>query len=369
VKFIPINKPFLGDREKKAVNEVLNSGILTDASFEGGKYVQEFEKKLAAHVGVKHVIAVNSGTAALQTSLMAYSIKAGDEVIIPAFTFEATANVVVACNASPVFADIQSDYTIDPEDIKRKITKKTKAIIPVHLYGYPVDLDEIKEIAQAQSIPVIEDAAESLGAEYRGRQTGQTDDSACFSLYATKVITSGEGGAISTNNDELAEKLRLMRNHGMKYGYDTRILGYNFRLPEMAAAMASVQMDRLSEFVSARRKNAVALTEAIAGLKGVSMRQTKTDRSHIWYLYTLYIEKERDKLNEKLRAKGVGSSIYWKTPVNKMKLYEDLGYADVKLPGVYDAADHVLSLPVHPEVTESEIEYIAAELRTALKSN
>lgn len=365
--FIPINKPYLGRRELAAVREVLESGLLTDSSYEGGKYVKEFERKLASRLGVKHAIAVNSGTAALQTSLMAYNVKAGDEVIIPSFTFEATANVVIACSARPVFADIQGDYTIDPKDVAKKITKKTKAIIPVHLYGYPVDLDEIREIAETHSVRVIEDAAESLGAEYKGRQTGKTNDAGCFSLYATKVITSGEGGAITTDDDELAEKLRMMRNHGMKDGYDTRILGYNFRMPEVAAALASVQIDRLSEFIAARRKNAERLNEAIAGLDGVSMRQTKQDRKHIWYLYTVHVERERDKLNERLRAKGIGSSIYWRTPVNKMKLYQDLGYANLKLPGVYDAADHVLSLPVHPAVTEEEIEYVGQELRSALK--
>jgi len=368
LRFIPINKPVLGEREKKAVRDVLDTGLLTDSSYGGGKYVREFERKLSSLLGVKHVIAVNSGTAALQTSLMAYNIKEGDEVIIPAFTFDATANVVVACSAKPVFADIQSDYTIDPKDIERKITKKTRAIIPVHLYGYPVDLDEIREIAQKHSVKVIEDAAESLGAEYKGRQTGETNDAGCFSLYATKVITSGEGGAISTNDDELAEKLRMMRNHGMKEGYDTRILGYNFRLPEVAAAIASVQIDRLPEFVSARRRNAAALSESVAGLEGVSMRQDKGDRTHIWYLYTVYLQKERDKINEKLRSKGIGSAIYWGTPVNRMKLYSDLGYHDIQLPGVYDAVDHVLSLPVHPEVTEGDADYIAAELRAALKS-
>lgn len=367
--FIPINKPVLGEKEKTAVRGVLDSGLLTDASFEGGKNVREFERKLASHVGVKHAIAVNSGTAALQTSLMAYNVKPGDEVVIPAFTFEATANVVVACSARPVFADIQSDYTIDPRDFKRKITKKTKAIIPVHLYGYPVDLDEIREIAEANSVRVIEDAAEALGAEYKGGQIGRTADSACFSLYATKVITSGEGGAITTDDDALAEKLRMMRNHGMKDGYDTRILGYNFRLPEVSAALASVQMDRLPEFIAARRRNAAALTESIAGLKGVEMRQTKADRKNIWYLYTLHVGKARDRVNEAMRAKGIGSSVYWKTPVNRMKLYQDMGCADAKLPRVYDAVEHVLSLPVHPEVTEEQVDYIARELKTALKSS
>lgn len=367
MNFIPINKPALGDRERKAALSVLETGMLTDASYAGGKNVQDFEKKLASHIGVKHAIAVNSGTAALQTSLMAFNVKAGDEVIIPAFTFEATANVVLACNAKPVFADIQPDYTIDPKDIKKKITKRTKAIIPVHLYGYPVDLDEVREIAAAHSVRVVEDAAESLGAEYKGTQIGRTKDVGCFSLYATKVITSGEGGAITTDDDDLADKLRMMRNHGMRDGYDTRILGYNFRLPEMAAAIATVQMDRLSEFIRARRKNAKALDDLVSGLKGVSMRQTKADRKHIWYLYTLYIEKGRDKLNDALRANAVGSAVYWKTPVNKMPLYEEMGHGDLKLPMVYDAADHVLSLPVHPLVTEEEVVYIADQLKAALK--
>ena len=357
----------MDSREAAAVQEVVASGILTDASYAGGKRVQEFERKMESYLGVKHVVAVNSGTAALHTALMAYDIQAGDEVIVPAFTFEATANVVVACNAKPVFADIQADYTIDPADVKRKITKKTKAIIPVHVYGYPVDLDEIREVARANSVRVVEDAAESLGAEYKGRQTGNTEDAGCFSLYATKVITSGEGGAVSTNDDETADRLRMIRNHGMREGYDTRILGYNYRLPEMAAALASVQMDRLAEFVGARRKNAAALTEAIAGLEGASMNQTKTDRKNIFYLYTLRIESARDRVHERLRSKGVGAAVYWKTPVNRMPLYERMGYAGLELPGVYDASAHALSLPVNPAVSPEEIDYIAAELRSALK--
>jgi len=367
LNFIPINKPAIGEEEKKAALAVLDSGMLTDASYAGGRHVQEFEKKLASHIGVKHAIAVNSGTAALQTSLMAYNIKPGDEVIVPAFTFEATANVVIACSAKPVFADVQSDYTIDPADVKRKITSRTKAIIPVHLYGYPVDLDEIREVAAANSVKLVEDAAESLGAEYKGTQIGRTRDAACFSLYATKVITSGEGGAITTDDDELADRLRMMRNHGMRDGYDTRILGYNFRLPEIPAAMAAVQMDRLSEFIAARRRNAKALDDLVSGIEGVSMRQTKGDRKHIWYLYTVHIDDGRDKVSDRLRTNSVGSAIYWKTPVNRMELYAGMGYADDKLPVTYDAADHVLSLPVHPLVTENEITYIAEQFKAAVK--
>jgi perosamine synthetase len=367
MKFIPINIPLLGKEEKEAVMAVLDSGLLTNASYEGGRFVKEFEEKLKAKVGTKHAIAVNSGTAALHTSLVAYEIGPGDEVIVPAFTFEATANVVLACGAKPVFADIKDDYNIDPEDVRRKVSKKTKAIIPVDVYGYPADLDEIREMADKHSIKVIEDAAESLGAEYRGRPTGKTDHSGCFSLYATKVITSGEGGAITTDDDEFADRVRLVRNHGMQAGYDTRVLGFNYRLPEMAAAVASVQMDRLDGYIEARRRNSRVLTETISPMKGVSLRQVSSDRRHVWYLYTVFLAKKRDDVMKKLRARGVGAAAYWETPVNRMPLYKRLGYAEKNLPAAVSAAGHVLSLPVHPGVTEPEIEFVAEEFVKAVK--
>ncbi len=367
MKFIPINIPLLGKEEKDAVMAVLDSGLLTNASYEGGKYVKEFEGKLRAEVGTKHAVAVNSGTAALHTSLVAYGIGPGDEVIVPAFTFEATANVVLACGAKPVFADIKEDYNIDPRDVKRKVGKKTKAIIPVDVYGYPADLDEVREIADRHSIKVIEDAAESLGAEYRGRKTGKTDHSGCFSLYATKVITSGEGGAITTDDDEFADRVRLVRNHGMQQGYDTRVLGFNYRMPEMAAAIASVQMDRLDGYIDARRRNAKALTETVSGMKGVELRQESSDRRHVWYLYTVFLAKKRDEVMKKLRARGVGAAAYWETPVNLMPLYERLGYARKKLPVALSAAAHVLSLPVHPGVSGTEVRLVAEEFEKAVK--
>ncbi|TMP99915.1 MAG: DegT/DnrJ/EryC1/StrS family aminotransferase, partial [Thaumarchaeota archaeon] len=214
IGFIPINKPIVGDEEKRAVEQVLESGYLTDASYSGGKWVREFEEKLKRLLQVRHVLAVNSGTSALFTSLSALGVKEGDEVILPSFTFVSTANVIIALHAKPVFVDIKEDYNVDPAKIKKAVSRKTKAIIPVHLYGYPADLDEIQEIARSHSAAVVEDAAESIGAAYRGRQTGSTSEFGCFSLYATKVITSGEGGAIATNDDELAERVRLIRNHG-----------------------------------------------------------------------------------------------------------------------------------------------------------
>ncbi|HVC27628.1 MAG TPA: DegT/DnrJ/EryC1/StrS family aminotransferase [Nitrososphaerales archaeon] len=366
MKFIPINVPLLGKEEKDAVMAVLESGVLTNASYEGGKFVKEFEGKLKARVGTKHAVAVNSGTAALHTSLVAYGIGPGDEVIVPAFTFEATANVVLACGAKPVFADIKEDYNIDPGDVRKKVGKKTKAIIPVDVYGYPADLDEVREIADGHSIKVIEDAAESLGAEYRGRPTGKTDHSGCFSLYATKVITSGEGGAITTDDDEFADRARLVRNHGMQQGYDTRVLGFNYRMPEMAAAIGSVQMDRLDGYIEARRRNSKALTETISRMKGVELRQESSDRRHVWYLYTVFLAKRRGEVMQRLRARGVGAAAYWETPVNMMPLYERLGYAQ-KLPAASSAAAHVLSLPVHPGVNEAEIRFVAEEFAKAVK--
>lgn len=367
-KFIPINIPLLGREEKDAVLSVLETGMLTNASYEGGKFVKEFERKLRAKVATKHAIAVSSGTAALHTSLVAYGIGAGDEVIVPAFTFEATANVVLACGAKPVFADVKDDYNVDPEDVRKKVTRKTKAMIPVDVYGYPSDLDEVREIADKSSIKVIEDAAESLGAQYHGRPAGKTDHAGCFSLYATKVITSGEGGAITTDDDELADALRLVRNHGMREGYDTRVLGFNYRMPEIQAAIASVQMERLDAYVEARRKNASALTERISKIKGVELRQLADDRTHVWYLYTLFLMKGRDEIMRRLRNAGVGATAYWETPVNKMPLYSKLGYGNLRLPNAESAAGHVLSLPVHPGLEPEDVDYVAEEFVKAAKA-
>ncbi len=361
VGFIPINRPILGDEERKAVESVLESGFLTDSSYAGGKWVREFEGKLQRLLGVKHVVAVNSGTSALMTSLSALGVKEGDEVILPSFTFVSTANVIVALRAKPVFVDIKRDYNIDPEGIKQAISRKTKAIIPVHLYGYPADLDDIQETARSRSVPVVEDAAESIGAAYRGRLTGSTSEFGCFSLYATKVITSGEGGAIATNDDELAEKVRLIRNHGMVHGYDSKILGYNHRMPELLAAIASVQMDKLERFMKARNRNARYLTERVAKLRGVRFTQNSTDRTHCFYLYTLHLQRGRDRVVSSLNDKGVGAAVYFKTPVHRTPLYQELGYSGVELPGSDDASKHVISLPVHPGLTETDIERVATK--------
>jgi perosamine synthetase len=365
--FIPINVPVLGEEEKASVISVIESGKLTDASYEGGKFVKEFEAKVRRLLGVKHVIAVNSGTAALHSSLIALGVKPGDEVVVPSFTFVATANVVLACGARPIFVDTKADYNMDPTHFRRAITKRTKAVIPVHLYGYPADMDEIQEVASAHSIRVIEDAAESLGAEYKGKQTGTLSDAGCFSMYATKVATSGEGGVVSTNSDELADRLRLVRNHGMVHGYDTRHLGFNYRLPEIPAAIASVQMDKLAGFLKARARNVKLLGEKIGQVEGSDFTQDATDRTHAYYLYTLYLRKNRDKVLQRLNEAGIGAAVYFRLPVHKTPLYTRLGFGRKKLPKTEEASKHVVSLPVHPKLGPEEIGRVAETFVTATR--
>lgn len=361
MSFIPINVPLLGEEEKKAVVSVLDSGKLTDSSFEGGKWTRQLEGKLAKLLGSKHVVAVNSGTAALHCSMLALGIKQGDEVILPSFTFVSTANVVLACGGRPVFADNKEDYNIDPRAVSKLITRRTKAIMPVHIYGYPADMDEINEIADNHSIPVVEDAAESLGAEYRGKQTGTLSRAGCFSLYASKVATSGEGGAISTDDKALADRLRLIRNHGILHGYDSRCLGLNYRLTETAAAIGSVQMDRLPGFLKARARNAKYLNERTSGFPGVEFTQDSSDRTHVFYLFTLALKRKRDEILERLHKKGVGAAVYWETPVHRTPLYEKLGYGRQRLKNADHASRHVISLPVHPGIGRHDVKRVADE--------
>ena len=367
--FIPVNRPMIGEEEKRAVMEVVSSGMLVNASYEGGPWVRAFEEKVRRLLNVKHVVAVNSGTAALHTALMALGVKKGDEVVVPSFTFLATANVVLACGAKPVFVDIGEDYNMDPGAFRKAVTKRTKAVIPVHIYGYPADMDEIREAAAAKSVAVVEDAAESLGATYKGVQTGKLSDAGCFSLNATKVVTSGEAGAISTDDDRLADLLRLVRNHGQVHGYDSKHLGYNYRLPEMSAALASVQMDRLDGFLKARERNAKYLTERLGREEGAPYTQASPPRTHCYYLYTLRLRKNRDRVKESLNGAGVGSAVYWPTPVHRTPLYKKLGYSKKRLPRTEAASRQVLSIPVHPGLTEADLERVGDAFLAAAREH
>ncbi|MDE1766823.1 MAG: DegT/DnrJ/EryC1/StrS family aminotransferase [Thaumarchaeota archaeon] len=351
---IPINTPVIGREEINEIRSVLLNKSLTTAANTGGKRVQEFEKLLADYTGSRYAVAVNSGTAALQAALYALDIKHGDEVLLPSFTFVATANAVVSVGAKPVFVDIlASNYTMDPDDLRKKITKKSKAIMPVHLYGNFAYMDEISEIANKHNASIIEDAAQSLGTTYKNKQSGTFSRLGCFSMYAAKVVTAGEGGAIVTNEKGLYEKLRKIRNHGMLHGYDTRILGLNLRLPEMSAAMAKVQMKKLPGLLKKRKRNAEVLTRLLDELD-ITLPTERAGVKVNWYLYTIST-KNRNKLAKQLHAKGIGATAYYPIPAHKTPFYNN----KTKLPMTDWAASTVLSLPVHPLVTENDLHYIS----------
>lgn len=362
MKKIPISKPFFNNEEINEVKKVMQEGNLTNSSFQGGKRVQELESLLRKFTGSQDAIAINSGTAALHAALLALGIGKDDEVLLPSFTFLATANAVIATGAKPVFVDIKkSDYTIDPDDLERKVTSKAKAMIPVHLYGHTADMKRISEIASKHSLHVIEDACQSLGSTYNGKQTGSIGELGCFSFYASKVLTSGEGGAIVTNSKEFADRLRMIRNHGMLEGYDTRIFGLNLRLMEINAAIAKVQMRKLKKMLQIRRKNAMMLTKLLQDHKIVLPKENDGSKYN-WYLYTVAIEN-RDNIMNQLNSLGISATVYYRTPVHKTPFYAN---SNVSLPNTEWAAEHVLSLPVHPLVTASDIKYIANSFRKML---
>ena len=359
---ISINLPKIGEEEIQAVVEVMKSGILTSALGSGPK-VTEFERKYAEFAGVKHAIAVNTGTAALHAALMAVGIKAGDEVILPSFTFVATAEAVVLAGGRPVFADIDSEtYTLSPKAIEEAITKKTKTIIPVDLYGLPADMKPIMEIASRNDLSVVEDCAQSHGAIYEGKPAGAFADLACWSLYAAKNIGTGEGGVVTTNSDQLAEKVKMVRTHGEKVKYQSLMLGTNYRMTEIQAAIGVVQLRRLPEFFAKRSQNAQSLTMKLENSDRIKLPLKTEDRTPSWYLFTLRIKdatrEKRDEIISKMHEKGIGADAYYPTPINQMPYYKE-NFGTFSLPETEKAAKQVISLPIHPGITEEQIDLIA----------
>jgi perosamine synthetase len=371
IVLIPINKPQLDEREREEILLVLEEGNLTSPAMDGGKRVREFEELLKSYLKVRNVVAVNSGTSALHSALLAAGIGHGDEVILPSFTFVATANAVMATGAKPVFIDIlQKDYTADPIDIKRKITDKTKAIIPVHLYGHPASMNPILEIGEKHSLLVIEDACQSLGSSYLGRQTGSIGNMGCFSLYASKVLTAGEGGAIATDDDDLANELRMIRNHGMVKGYDTRVLGLNMRLPEISAAIAKVQMQKLPRILELRRRNAKILHELLGGVNrrlNIGLPIEPDGLRYNWYLYTVTINNKRDDIKNQLNKAGIGATVYYDPPVHMTPYYSAISNK-ARLENTELASKNVLSLPVHQSLTEEDTRFIANKAVEAMNN-
>ncbi len=361
---IPINMPKIGEEEVQAVLEVIRKGPLTNALGAGPK-VLEFEKNYAKFFEVKHAIAVNSGTAALQAALMAVGVKTGDEVIVPSFTFVATAEAVVMAGARPVFADIDpKTYTISPQDTEKAISKKTKAILPVALYGYSADMKPLREIADKNGLAIVEDDAQAHGTTYENKPAGSFSNVACWSLYASKNITTGEGGMITTDSDELDEKIRLIRNHGEKAKYASLMLGSNYRMPELEAAIGIVQLGKLPSFVAKRRQNAQQLSKMLEKSKRLTLPTESESRKHSWYLYTVKLdgtEGERNLILKELKQKEISAEAYYVNPVHTMPFYRE-NFGGRSLPETEKAAKQVFSLPVHPNVTSEQIEYIGRTL-------
>jgi perosamine synthetase len=359
---IHMAKPQIGDEEKQAVLEVLDSGIIAQ-----GPRVKAFEEGFAAMCDVKYAIATSSGTTALHTALLAHGIGAGDEVITSAFTFIASANSLLFTGAKPVFVDIdRRTFNMDPAKIRTAITKKTKAILPVHLYGLACDMDPIMRIAEEFGLAVIEDACQSHGAEYRGKKVGSFG-TGTFSLYPTKNITSAEGGMITTNNSTIDELCRVIRQHGMRVRYYHDMLGYNFRMTDLHAAIGLAQLKKLEKFNTQRRANAKFLSD---NLKGVRTPHIPEGQTHVFHQYTVRVPGgKRDALRTYLNENGVGSEVYYPVPIHKQAFYvNDLGYND-SLPETELATTEVLSLPVHPALSPSDLETIVSAVNEFMEKN
>lgn len=348
---IPIAKPLIGEEEKKAVMWVLSSGMLAS-----GPRTEEFEKKFAEYVGTKYAIATTSGTTALHIGLLSLGVSHRDEVILPAFSFIATANVVLFCDAVPVFCDVDSKtFNIDPEKIEKLITKNTKAIMPVHLYGQAVDIKLIQEIAEKHDVYVIGDACQAHGATYDGKMVGSFDDLECFSFYPTKNMTTGEGGMVTTNNEELAERLISLRNHGRektKWGYEHGRLGYNYRMTDIGAAIGLEQLIKLPDSLMKRRKNARFYDE---NLQEVKTPFVLKGVNHAYHQYTIKSNK-RGKLLENLKKNEIGYGIYYPKPLHHYPHLEKFGNNDLKVSE--KLVSEVVSIPVHPALTRVEIEKV-----------
>ena len=353
---INIASPQIGKEEIKAVTEVLKSGMIAQ-----GPKVAELEEKFAKFIGVKYAIATSSGTTALHVALLSHGIGPGDEVITSSFTFIASANSILYTGARPVFVDIdERTFNINPENIEKKINKKTKAIMPIHLYGGASDMTKIMAIAKKHKLIVIEDACQSHGAEWHGKKVGSFGIGT-FSLYPTKNMTTGEGGMITTDSKEIYEKANLLRAHGSKVKYYHDILGYNFRMTDINAALGVEQLKKLPKFNKIRQKNAAFLSKNLSNIPGLITPNVGENMTHVFHQYTIRITKEfglsRDDVLKKLNEAGIGTAVFYPLPINEQKVYRELGYKS-DTPIAKKVSNEVLSLPVHPGLKESDLRYI-----------
>lgn len=378
---VRIAQPLIGRDEEEAVLAALRSGRLAQ-----GPLVARFEEAFARYLGAGHAVAVSSGTAALVVALRAHDIGPGDEVLVPTFTFAATANAVLLAGARPAFIDIRDgDFTLDVEQVEAAITPRTRAVLPVHLFGHPCDMSALEEIAHRHGLVLIEDACQALGASWQARKAG-TFGTGCFSFYASKSITTGEGGMLATNDEEVARRARLLRNQGEEERYRTDLLGYNFRLTELAAALGLAQLPKLDGWNERRRANAAWLSEHLAG---VVTPVERPGAHHVYQQYTVRAPQSpqwdrlqpvtgraearpagrdntaRDALLAALRQQEIEAVVYYPRCLHQQPLYRELGIGG-SFPVAERAAQEALSLPVHPALSQEDLERIAAAVNGAM---
>jgi len=369
---IPLFKIYWDEEDIERVTAVIRKG----GYWAIGPEIKEFEKIVADYVGVNYTLALNSGTSALHVTLAAHGIGEGDEVIVPSFTFIATANAPLFVGAKPVFAEIEgATYGLDPQDVERKITPRTKAIIPIHYGGFPCHIKELKQIAQNHSLLLIEDTAESLGAMVGGRKVGSFGNSAILSLCSPKVITTGEGGLIFTNSKDVYEKARLISNHGRVEATDYFssaeqmqyvTLGYNFRMSTMTAALGIAQMSKIDKVISMRRENAAYLTEELSNVEEIEMPGVSENCFSVYQMYTIRLrdgDNKRDSLKDFLNESGIGAKIYF-DPIHLTLFYRrKFGYKEGSLPVTERISQQVLTLPMYPGLTKGEMDYMIEKVK------
>ncbi len=361
---IPIAKPLLGEEENKAVLDVLSSGMLAQ-----GERVSAFEKAFAQYIGVQHAIATSNGTTALHAALVGLGIGPGDEVITTTFSFIATANAIRMTGAVPVFVDIdEKTFNIDPLKVEAAITPKTRAIMPVHLFGFPAAMDALHTLARNHNLILIEDACQAHGAVFQKKKVGSFGVG-CFSFYPTKNMTTGEGGMITVNDDALAALLRRIISHGTEKKYVHSMLGYNYRMTDIAAAIGLEQLKKLEHFNAARRRNASLLIKGLSSLPGLQLPAHHD--GHVFHQFTIRVTKDfplsREKVIDYLTENGIGSSVFYPIPIHQQEAYHE--YNHQALPVAERIAREVMSLPVHPSITENDIQKIVSLFQAMGREN
>ena len=377
---VPFFVPWISEEDKKAVMQALNSRWLT-----GGPRTKEFEELFTSYTRSKYSVAVNSCTAALHLAMRALNIGSGDEVIVPVLTFAATANAALFVGAKPIFADIdEKAFNISPREIEQKITEKTKAVIVVHYGGQPCDMKEIMEIAEDHNIEVVEDCAHALGALYRGKNAGTFGAVGCFSFYPTKIITTIEGGMATTEDEQTANKMRVLRDHGMtktafdredkaSWYYDVVDLGYNYRMNEVQAVLGIVQLKRIDDINEKRCAAAKYYTKRLSDIEGIITPYEAEDRTHLYHLYVIRVLQEkfgvnRDELFRDLSASGIGTSVHY-TPLHQLTFYKKLCSGKQSFPVAERVSKEILSLPLFPTMSKSQIDFVAEEIAKTHRNN